>query len=307
MATRKVAAVIGGSGFLGRYVVRRLAEDGYVVRVAARRADRAATLRPLGDVGQIVPLGASILDEDSLVPVVEGARVVVNLVGILAERGRATFQAVHVDGAARVARLSASAGVARLVQVSAIGASPDSRSAYGRSKAAGEDAVLRNMPEATIVRPSILFGPEDRFTNLFAALARYSPVMPVYGAATRIQPVYVADVAEGIRRILAGEGHGGEIHEFGGPAIWTMEGVVRWILAAIGRRRLVFAMPPALAWWQAMWLERLPGRLLTRDQLTMLAADNVVSEGTPGFRLLGIDAAPIEMIVPSYLQRYKVT
>lgn len=211
MATRKVAAVIGGSGFLGRYVVRRLAEDGYVVRVAARRADLAAALRPLGDVGQIVPLGASILDEDSLVPVVESAQVVVNLVGILAERGRATFQAVHVDGAARVARLAASAGVGRLLHVSAIGASPDSRSAYGRSKAAGEEAVLRNMPEATIVRPSILFGPEDRFTNLFAALARYSPVMPVYGAATRIQPVYAADVAEGIRRILAGEGHSGEI------------------------------------------------------------------------------------------------
>ncbi|MFW7266340.1 complex I NDUFA9 subunit family protein [Gluconacetobacter sp. Hr-1-5] len=307
MTTRKVAAVIGGSGFLGRHVVRRLAEDGYVVRVAARRADRAASLRPLGDVGQIVPLGASILNHDSLVPVVEGARVVVNLVGILAERGAATFQAVHVDGAAQVARLAASAGVERLVHVSAIGAAPDSRSAYGRSKAAGEEAVLRAMPETTIVRPSILFGAEDHFTNLFATLARFSPVVPVYGARTRLQPVYVADVAEGIRRLVAGAGHEGAIFEFGGPAIRTMEEIARLIVAAVGRRRLVFAVPPALAWWQAMWLERLPGRMLTRDQLAMLASDNVAADGAPGLEQLGIQPASMEMIVPSYLSGYKIT
>ncbi|GAA4503555.1 complex I NDUFA9 subunit family protein [Gluconacetobacter tumulicola] len=306
MTTRKVAAVIGGSGFLGRHVVRRLAEDGYVVRVAARRADRAASLRPLGDVGQIVPLGASILNPESLVPVVEGARVVVNLVGILAERGRATFQAVHVEGAAAVARLAASAGVAQLVHVSAIGASPDSRSAYGRSKAAGEDAVLRAMPEATIVRPSILFGAEDHFTNLFATLARFSPIVPVYGARTRLQPVYVADVAEGIRRLLAG-GYAGTIFEFGGPAIRTMEEIARLVVAAVGRRRLVVAVPPALAWWQAMWLERLPGKMLTRDQLAMLSSDNVAADGAPGLQQLGIQPASMEMIVPSYLARYKIT
>ncbi|MBB2201187.1 complex I NDUFA9 subunit family protein [Gluconacetobacter tumulisoli] len=307
MATRKVAAIVGGSGFLGRHVVRRLAEDGYVVRVAARRADRAASLRPLGDVGQIVPLRASILDEESLVPVVEGAHVIVNLVGILAERGRATFQAVHVDGAGRLARLAASAGVERLVHVSAIGASPGSPSAYGRSKEAGEVAVLRSMPEATIVRPSILFGAEDRFTNLFAMLARYSPILPVYGAATRIQPVYVCDVAEGIRRILSSGGHAGEIYEFGGPAVWTMEGIARWVMATTGWRRPVLRVPALLARWQAMWLEHLPGRLLTRDQLAMLSVDNVVTEGARGLGLLGIEALPIELIAPSYLQRYKIT
>ncbi|MFT8422899.1 MAG: complex I NDUFA9 subunit family protein [Gluconacetobacter sp.] len=307
MTTRKVAAVIGGSGFLGRHVVRRLAEDGYVVRVAARRADRAASLRPLGDVGQIVPLGASILNHASLVPVVEGARVVVNLVGILAEHGPATFQAVHVDGAAQVARLAASAGVERLVHVSAIGAAPDSPSAYGRSKAAGEDAVLRAMPEATIVRPSILFGAEDHFTNLFATLARFSPVVPVYGARTRLQPVYVADVAEGIRRLVAESGQDGAIFEFGGPAVRTMEEIARLIVAAVGRRRLVIAVPPALAWWQAMWLERLPGRMLTRDQLAMLASDNVAADGAPGLQQLGIQPASMEMIVPSYLSGYKIT
>ncbi|GBQ26611.1 NADH-ubiquinone oxidoreductase 39 kDa subunit [Gluconacetobacter sacchari DSM 12717] len=307
MATRKVAAVIGGSGFLGRHVVRRLAEDGYVVRVAARRTDRAASLRPLGDVGQIVPLGASILDPDSLVPVVEGARVVVNLVGILAERGRATFQAVHVEGAEHVARLAASAGVAQLLHVSAIGAAPDSPSAYGRSKAAGEEAVLRAMPEATIVRPSILFGADDRFTNLFATLARFSPVVPVYGARTRVQPVHVADVAEGIRRLLPGGVHAGAIFEFGGPAVRTMEEIARLVVAAVGRRRLVVAVPAALAWWQAMWLERLPGKMLTRDQLAMLSRDNVATDGAPGLEQLAIRPAPMELIVPSYLGGYKIT
>lgn len=316
MATRHVATVIGGSGFLGRHVVQRLAEDGYVVRVVGRRADRAAALRPLGDVGQIVPLGASILDEAALVPVMEGASLVVNLVGILSPQGQggrgqgrrqADFSAIHVEAAGRVARLAASAGVARMVHVSAIGASARSPSAYGRSKAAGEDAVLRDQPRATIVRPSLIFGAGDHFLTLFAAMARYSPVVPVYGAATRVQPVHVADVAEAIRRILASDGHQGEIYELAGPRVWTMEALIRWVVAFIGRRRLIFAVPRALAYWQALLLENLPGHLLTRDQLAMLSIDNVAQDGMRGLGTLGIDPVPVEMIAPTYLARYKIT
>ncbi|MCW4591936.1 complex I NDUFA9 subunit family protein [Gluconacetobacter entanii] len=313
MDIRKVATVFGGTGFVGRHVVARLARDGYVVRVASRRPDRAAGMRPLGDVGQIVPLYASILDERSSVAAIEGSNLVVNLVGILAPGRHVSFEAVHVDGAARVARLCASAGVGALVHMSAIGASPDSVSAYGRSKGRGEVEVTRHMAEAVIVRPSLIFGAEDHFTNMFAAMSRYLPVMPVYGGATRFQPVYVGDVAEAIRRIAqgmemgagTGTGMAGEIFELGGPRVWRMEDLVRWIMRTAGHPRHVFAVPSWLARLQAFFLEHLPGKMLTRDQLAMLHIDNVVAPGMPDLARLGIAPLSLEVVGPQYLARFR--
>ncbi|EFG85150.1 complex I NDUFA9 subunit family protein [Novacetimonas hansenii] len=319
MDIRKVATVFGGTGFVGRYVVARLARDGYVVRVASRRPDRAAGMRLFGDVGQVVPLYASVLEERSSVAAIEGSDLVVNLVGILAPGRHAGFTAVHVDAAARVARLCASAGVGALVHMSAIGADPDGISDYGRSKGRGEVEVQRHMAEAVIVRPSIIFGAEDHFTNMFAAMARYLPVMPVYGGMTRFQPVHVADVAEAIRRIARGLGRGagvvegssaedifaGSIFELGGPRVWRMQDMVRWIMRAAGHPRRVFAVPPWLARIQASCLEHLPGRMLTRDQLSMLYVDNVVAPGMRGLAHLGISPLSLEIAVPQYLARFR--
>ncbi|POF62595.1 complex I NDUFA9 subunit family protein [Novacetimonas maltaceti] len=311
MDIRKVATVFGGTGFVGRHVVAHLARDGYVVRVASRRPDRAAGMRPLGDVGQIVPLYASILDERSSVAAIEGSDLVVNLVGILAPGRHASFEAVHVQGAARVARLCASAGVGALVHMSAIGASPDSVSAYGRSKGMGEVEVTRHMAEAVIIRPSIIFGAEDRFTNMFAAMSRYLPVMPVYGGATRFQPVYVGDVAEAIRRIARGTGAGagtgmaGDIFELGGPRVWRMDELVRWIAHTAGHPRRILAVPPVVARVQAFFLEHLPGKMLTRDQLSMLYVDNVVAPGMPDLAQLGIAPLSLEVVGPQYLARFR--
>lgn len=305
MGIRRVATVFGGTGFVGRHLVGRLARDGYVVRVASRRPDRAAQMRPMGDVGQIVPIYASVLEERSSVAAIEGSDLVVNLVGILAPGRHASFTAVHVEGAGRVARLCASAGVGALIHMSAIGAAPGSVSAYGRSKGLGEAEVVRHMAEAVIVRPSIIFGAEDHFTNMFGRMARYLPVLPVYGAATRFQPVYVGDVAEAIRRIARDSHTAGDIFELGGPRIWRMEDMVRWIAGAAGHPRPVLPVPMWLARIQALFLERLPGRVLTRDQLSMLCSDNVVAEGMRGFDLLGITPVSLEMMAAQYLARFR--
>ena len=305
MATAGIATVFGGSGFIGRYVVKRLAQRGHVVRVAVRDPEDAMFLKTMGTVGQIVPLAAPVTDEAAVTWALHGAELAVNLVGILAESGDATFQATQAEGAGRVARLAAAAGVSRLVNLSAIGADPASPSRYGATKAAGEQAVRQNFPGATILRPSVVFGPEDNFFNRFAGMARMFPIMPVVSGGTKLQPVYVGDVADAVIAALTLPEAVGGLYELGGPAVLTMRALLDYIMRETGHRRMSMAVPPCLARLQATVLERLPGKLLTRDQLLMLGRDNVVASGMPGLAELGIVPTPMELIVPFYLRRFR--
>ena len=305
MATRSVATVFGGSGFIGRYVVKRLAQRGYVVRVAVRDPEAAQFLKTMGTVGQVVPLAAPVTDEAAVTRAVEGAELVVNLVAILAETKAATFQAIHVDGASRVARLAAAAGVSRLVHISAIGADPANPSRYGASKAAGELGVRQGFPGATILRPSIVFGPEDNFFNRFAGMARMLPFMPVIMGETKFQPVHVGDVADAILAALTRADAMGGLYELGGPGVWSFREILAYIQRETGHERPMITMPMCLVRLQASILEKLPGQLLTRDQLLMLARDNVVAAGMPGLADLGIVPTPVELIVPLYLRRFR--
>ncbi|MBW4023803.1 MAG: complex I NDUFA9 subunit family protein [Proteobacteria bacterium] len=302
--TRKVATVFGGAGFIGRYLVPHLVRQGFIVRVAGRDPERGALLKPLGSVGQIVPLYAPVTDAAAIGRAVDGASVVVNLVGILAESRAGDFTKIQGTGPRLIADASARAGVAHLVHVSAIGASGTSSSGYGRSKAAGEAAVTSGFPDAVILRPSIVFGAEDQFFNRFGAMARMSPVMPLISGQTKFQPVYVGDVADAIMAALALPPEAPRVYELGGPKIWTFREILAYILAETGLHRPLVAIPPGVARLQASILERLPGKLFTQDQLAMLAHDNVVSGTVPGLAALGITPKPVELIVPAYLRRY---
>ncbi len=305
MATRSVATVFGGSGFIGRYVVKRLTHLGYVVRVAVRDPEGALFLKPMGAVGQVVPLYASLANEATVQRAVEGATLVVNLVGILSESRAATFQAVHAEGAGRVARLAAAAGVARLVHISAIGADAASLSKYAASKAAGEQAVRQAFPGATVLRPSVVFGAEDAFFNRFAAMAQFLPCMPVVSGNTKMQPVYVSDVADAVMAALSRSDAVGAIYELGGPRVWTFRELLAFILKQTHRHKRLVEIPMGLARLQAMFMEMLPGKPLTRDQLLMLSRDNVVAAGMPGLPELGIVPTPAELVVPGYLRRFQ--
>lgn len=304
-ATRRVATVFGGSGFIGRYVVKRLAERGYVVRVAVRDPETALFLKPMGAVGQIVPLYATLAAEPTIARAVADAELVVNLVGILAETGKATFEDVQHIGAERVARLSAMAGVKRMVHLSAIGADADSASGYASSKARGEAAVRAAFPDAVILRPSIVFGPEDNFFNRFGGMTLYSPIMPVIAGDTKFQPVYVGDVADAVLAALEQEGAAGCTFQLGGPRVFTFRELLRYILKETKRRLWLVDVPMGVARAQAGVLERLPGKLLTRDQLLLLSHDNVVEEHALTLDSLGVIPTPVELIVPRYLSRYR--
>ena len=303
---RRVVTVFGASGFLGRHLVKRLAKDGFILRAAVRDVDAALFLKTAGEVGQVVIVQANVTNPVSVAAAVEGAEAVVNLVGILAERGRRTFQRLHVEGAANVATAAAAAGVKRLVQVSAIGADADSDSAYDRTKAGGEAAAREAFPDVTVVRPSVVFGPEDRFFNLFAAMARVSPALPLIGGGhTRFQPVYAGDVGEAICRILADRGTGGRTYELGGPRVYTFREILEMILAEIRRRRLLVPVPFGLASLEAWFIEKTPWPLLTRDQVRQLRRDNVVAPSALGLGDLGVAPTPVEAIVPDYLERFR--
>jgi uncharacterized protein YbjT (DUF2867 family) len=312
-----LVTVFGGSGFLGKYVVQTLARRGYRVRAAVRRPDLARQLQPMGSVGQIHAVQANLRFPDSVRAAMEGASTAINLVGILKQSGRQTFSSVQTEGAEAIARVAAETG-ASMIHVSAIGADAEAEAQYGRTKAEGEARVLAACPNAVIFRPSIMFGPGDGFFNRFAALARMFPVLPIASAETRFQPVFAGDVAEAIARAVEGEVPGGRIYELGGPATYSFRELVEYVLAVTQRRRLVVALPDAAARFQAgatelldtLSLGLMPQDLvLTRDQLLMLAADNVVSgpaiEEGRTLEGLGIEPATVEAIVPSYLTRYR--
>ena len=305
-----LVTVFGGSGFLGRSVVRALCKRDYRVRVAVRRPELAGHLQPLGRVGQIHAVQANLRSPASIEAAMHDSHIAINLVGILSEGGAQTFDAVQAAGAAAVAKAAAAAG-ARMVHVSAIGADENSPSRYARAKAAGEQAVLSAIPSATILRPSVVFGPEDQFTNRFAALAVMSPVLPLIGGGvTRLQPVYVGDVATAVADAVDGKTRPGATYELGGPEVLTMREIMEIVLHTIERNRMLVSLPFGLAKLQALLLQFAPGPLkLTPDQVTLLRSDNVVSEAAKaaGLTLEGLGIAPdsLEAIAPQYLWRFR--
>jgi uncharacterized protein YbjT (DUF2867 family) len=305
-----LVTVFGGSGFVGRHLVRALLKRGWRVRAAVRRPDLAGHLQPLGNVGWVQPVQANVRYRWSVDRAVEGADAVVNLVAILSPRGRQTFDAVNVFGARAIAEATRAAGIGRLVHMSAIGADPRSPSGYGRSKADGETAVFETIKDAIVFRPSIQFGPEDHFFNRYASMARFVPAVPVFGSGgTRLQPVFVGDVARALADAVEGKVAGGLIYELGGPDIRTLRECVELMLGEIDRRRVLVPLP----WWFARlsgaMLQRLPGRLLATDEVRQLEVDNLVSEAAIAegrtFTAFGIDPDSLAAILPTYLWRYR--
>jgi uncharacterized protein YbjT (DUF2867 family) len=304
-----LVTVFGGSGFLGRHVVRALAKLGYRIRVAVRRPELAGFLQPLGQVGQIHAVQANVRHSASVEAAARDADVVINLVGILFERGRQKFDAVQAVGAEAVA-LAAAAFGARMVHVSAIGADEHAAAHYARSKAAGERLVLAAVPSAVILRPSVLFGPEDYFFNKFAAIARFSPALPLIGGGhTRFQPVFAGDVASAVVAAIEGRAKDGEVYELGGPEVRSFKELMQFMLATIERQRLLVPIPFALAKFQAGILQLLPKPLLTPDQVELLRHDVTVSDQAKRegrtLEALGIDPVAMAAIVPSYLWRFR--
>lgn len=302
--------IYGGSGFIGRYVVQTLARTGARMRVAVRRPHLAGHLQPLGGVGQIALVQANLRDRDSVRRAADGADAVINLPGVLYELGKQTFRAVQAEGARTVAEAARDLGVRELVHMSALGAGGDSRSAYARAKAEGENAVFAAFPKALILRPSVVFGPEDQFLNRFASLASISPVLPLIGGGrTRFQPVYVGDVAQAAEAALDGRGEHGAIYELGGPEILTLRDIFDLIARYTGKKRPYLPLPFWLAKLEALFLGLLPNPVLTVDQVRLLQSDSVVSEGAIRERRtlegLGVSPQPVEAIAPAYLVRFR--
>ncbi|WP_095587722.1 complex I NDUFA9 subunit family protein [Actibacterium ureilyticum] len=308
----KLVTIYGGAGFVGRYIARRMAKEGWRVRVAVRRPNEALHVKPYGTVGQVEPVFCNIRDDDSVRAVMQGADAVVNCVGTFDAGGRNNFEAVQHEGAERIARIAAETGVARMVQISALGPDAESESDYLRTKALGEEGVLKHMPDAMILRPSVIFGPEDAFFNRFASMSRLGPVLPLVGAETRFQPVYVDDVAQAAVKGVLGTAPGG-IYELGGPDVHTFRELMQQMLKVIHRRKLLVNIP----FWAARIMafvfdmaELASGRLisngmLTRDQVKALKLDNVVSDGARGLSDLGIKPTATEAVLPEYLWRFR--
>ena len=307
----QLVTIFGGSGFVGRYIARRMAKEGWRVRVAVRNVNEAMFVRPYGVVGQVEPVFCNIRDDASVAAATEGADAVVNCVGVLDEVGKNTFSAVQVEGATRIARIAAAQGVARMVHISAIGADAAAESAYARTKAAGEAGVLEHMPSAVILRPSVVFGAEDQFFNRFAGMSRMGPVLPVIGAETLFQPVYVDDVAAAAVKGVLGQAESG-IYELGGPDVQSFRALMQLMLGVVRRRRLIVNMPfwaarlmaTGFGIWRSLSLGLIRGPV-TRDQVINLAIDNVVADDARGFDALGIRPTAMEVVLPDYLWRFR--
>lgn len=308
----KLVTIYGGSGFVGRYIARRMARAGWRVRVAVRRPNEAMFVKPYGVVGQVEPVLCNIRDDASVASAMQGADVVVNCVGVLNELGQNGFDAIQANGAERVARLASENGVARMVHISAIGADAGADSAYSRSKAQGEAGVLAHMPDAVILRPSIIFGTEDQFFNRFAGMTRLGPFLPLVGAETRFQPVYVDDVAQAAALAIQGRAEPG-MYELGGPEVKSFRALMKQMLAVIHRRRIILGVPFWVARVMAGVLDVIkfvtfqlfPNPVLTRDQLKNLRRDNIVSGTAMTFADLGIEPTALESVLPEYLWKFR--
>ncbi|SHL09285.1 NADH dehydrogenase [Roseovarius marisflavi] len=307
----KLVTIYGGSGFVGRYIARRMAQAGWRVRVAVRRPNEAMHVKPYGVVGQVEPVFCNIRDDASVRAVLTGADAVINCVGTFDRKGRNSFQAIQNEGAARIARLAAEEGVAQLVHISAIGADLESDSAYAQSKAQGEAGVIEYFPNAVILRPSVVFGAEDQFFNRFAGMTRFGPILPVVGAETKFQPVYVDDVAKAAVLGATGKAEPG-IYELGGPEVATFRQLMQQMLTVIRRRRLIVNIPFGIAsvmggvmdLIQTVTLGLVPAQI-TSDQVKSLRVDNVVASGSRGFADLGITPVAVETVLPDYLWRFR--
>ncbi|WP_309088490.1 complex I NDUFA9 subunit family protein [Phenylobacterium sp.] len=306
---QNLVTVFGGSGFVGNQAVRQLARAGWRVRVAVRNPNLGYRMRLLGDVGQIDVVQANVRDEASVRRALEGATASVNLVAVLYETGRQKFQALHVDGARTVAQAAQDLGVTRVVQMSALGAAPDAPSAYARTKAEGEAVVRQIRPDAVILRPSIVFGPEDRFFNKFAQMASFSPALPLIGGGeTRFQPVFVGDVGKAIARVVTDSDAAGQTYELGGAAEFSFRQLMEMMLAETGQRRLLLPVPFAAAGPLGALGDLIAGIVappITSDQVQSLRADNVVSGQYPGLPELGLTPTTLEAVLPTYLYRYR--
>lgn len=308
----KLVTIFGGSGFVGRYIARRMAKEGWRVRVAVRRPNEALFVKPYGVPGQVEPLACNIRDDASVRSMIRGADAVVNCVGVLNSLGANTFDAVQAEGAGRIARLAAAEGIGTLVHISAIGADAASDSVYARTKGEGEAAVLAAFPAAVILRPSVIFGTEDHFFNRFAGMTRMGPVLPIVGAGTKFQPVHVDDVARAAVKAVLGQADAG-VYELGGPEVDSLRGLMGRMLHVVQRRRAVINMPFFLArimgfgfdMVQGVTLGLIENKVLTRDQVKSLRHDNVVSAGAKGFAELGITPTAMDAVLPEYLWRYR--
>ena len=306
----KLVTIIGGSGFVGRYVVRLLAKKGWRVKIVCRHPEQAGFLQPLGNVGQVQAVRANICDARALRAQIKGSDAIVNLAGILAQSGKQSFDEVHCEGARRVAEAAKTFEIDNLVHVSALGADLRSNAQYARSKAVAEIKVLEACPTAVILRPSVIFGEEDEFFNRFAAMARLSPFLPAIGfGRTEFAPVYVADVARAIVAALEGNAIAGTVYELGGPAIYSLKELLHMTQRYSGRKPRTLPIPFAIAKLQGFFLQYLPGKILTVDQVRMLQANSIVSieakEEQRTFEGLGISPTPIDAVVPVYLEKYK--
>jgi NADH dehydrogenase len=308
----KLVTIYGGSGFVGRYISRRMAKEGWRVRVAVRRPNEAMHVKPYGVPGQVEPVFCNIRDDASVAAVMQGADAVVNCVGVLNQVGQNTFSAVQAQGAERIARQAKAAGIERMVHLSAIGADADGSSEYARTKAAGESGVMAHMPDAMILRPSVIFGAEDQFFNRFAAMSRLAPVLPIAGGETKFQPVYVDDVAQAAVKGILGEAEAG-VYELGGAEVKSFAELMQQMLGVILRRRLVVSLPDFVAGSMAFGFDTaqkfslglFENTLLTRDQLQNLKVDNVVSDGVKTLADLGIRPVTVASVLPEYLWKYR--
>lgn len=304
--TQKRVTIFGGGGFVGRYIVRLLAKEGWIVRIAQRRPNDALFLIPAGSIGQIELVKADIKDEKSIKPAIENAQAIINLVGILAPSSNGNFDHIHVQGAAEIARIGTQEGVEKIVHFSALGADPRSRSAYARSKAKGEEALLRHFSKATILRPSIIFGPEDGFFNRFAKMATISPIIPLIGGGNNLfQPTDVRDIAMAAFHALTYPETQAKIYELGGPDQISFKDLMKIMLHEIRKARILLPIPFSLSYLMAAFMQCLPGKPLTIDQVRLLEKDNIVSGKHPGYREMGIEPNAITSITLSYLSTYR--
>ena len=306
MQNQEIITLFGATGFIGRHVVRLLAKTGARIHIACRDPNDALLLKPMGDIGQIVPVRVNIRDDASIAAAIQNSTTVINLIGILYESGKNTFQAIHVEAAARIARIAKERGATHFVQMSALGANPGSLSAYARSKAAGEQAVRTFFPDATIIRPSIVFGAEDNFFNKFSAMAGIAPALPLIGGGhTKFQPVFVGDVAEAVRTIVENPTTKGQIYEFGGPTVYTFRQLLELMLKLTNRKRCLISLSWTVAKIQATLFELLPVPPLTRDQVDLLRTDNIINAAknpnSKTLKDLGVQATPLEAVLPTYI------